>query len=45
METIHGAPSFTLRTAQVELAITQTAGLLGPVTFLLPGLHASPYSL
>ena len=45
METIHGAPSFTLRTAQVELAITQTAGHLGPVTFHLPGLQASPYSL
>ena len=45
METIHGAPSFTLRNAQVELAVTQTAGHLGPVTFHLPGLKASPYSL
>ncbi len=45
METIHGAPSYTLRTAEVELAVTQTAGHLAPVTFNLPGLKASPYSL
>jgi len=45
METIHGAPSYTLRSAEVELAVTQTAGHLAPVTFHLPGLKASPYSL
>ena len=45
METIHGAPSYTLKTAEVELAVTQTAGHLAPVTFHLPGLKASPYSL
>lgn len=45
METIHGAPSYTLRTAEVELAVTQTAGHLAPVTFHLPGVKASPYSL
>ena len=45
METIHGAPSYTLRTAEVELAVTQTAGHLAPVTFNLPGLKASPFSL
>ena len=45
METIHGAPSHTLKTAEVELAVTQTAGHLAPVTFHLPGLKASPYSL
>jgi hypothetical protein len=45
METIHGAPSYTLKTAEVELAVTQTAGHLAPVTFNLAGLKASPYSL
>lgn len=45
MDTIHGAPSYTLNTAEVELAVTQTAGHLAPVTFHLPGLKASPYSL
>lgn len=45
METIHGAPSYTLRTAEVELAVTQTAGHLAPVTFHLPGLSARPFSL
>ena len=45
METIHGAPSYTLRTAEVELAVTQTAGHLAPVTFRLPGIDARPYSL
>jgi hypothetical protein len=45
METIHGAPSYTLKTAEVELAVTQTAGHLAPVTFHFPGLKASPYSL
>ena len=45
METIHGAPSYTLYTAEVELAVTQTAGHLAPVTFHLPGLEARPYSL
>ena len=45
METIHGAPSFTLRSAEVDLAVTQIAGHLAPVTFNLPGLKASPYSL
>jgi len=45
MNTIHGAPSYTLKTTEVELAVTQTAGHLAPVTFHLPGLKASPYSL
>jgi hypothetical protein len=45
METIHGAPSYTLRSTEVELAVTQTAGHLAPVTFNFPGLKASPYSL
>lgn len=45
METIHGAPSFTLRNAEVELAVTQTAGHMGPVTFHFPGFDCAPYSL
>ena len=35
METIHGAPSFVLRTPEVELAVTRTAGHLAPVRFHL----------
>jgi hypothetical protein len=45
METIHGAPSFVLRTPEVELAVTRTAGHLAPVRFHLGGLTASPFSL
>ena len=45
METIHGAPSFVLRTPEVELAVTRTAGHLAPVRFHFGALTASPYSL
>ena len=45
METIHGAPSYILRTPEVALAVTQTAGHLAPVTFNLGALQAKPYSL
>ena len=45
METIHGAPSFVLRTPEVELAVTRTAGHLAPVRFHLGALTAAPYSL
>lgn len=45
METIHGAPSFVLRTPEVELAVTRTAGHLAPVRFHLGPLTAAPYSL
>ncbi len=45
METIHGAPSYTLRTPEVDLAVTQAAGHLAPVTFHLGQTEARPYSL
>jgi len=45
METIHGAPSYVLRTPEVDLAVTQTAGHLAPVRFHLGTLTAAPYSL
>lgn len=45
METIHGAPSYVLRTPEVDLAVTQTAGHLAPVRFYLGTLTAAPYSL
>lgn len=45
METIHGAPSFVLRTPEVDLAVTATAGHLAPVTFHLGPQDASPFSL
>ena len=45
METIHGSPSFTLRSPEVTLAVTQNGGHLGPLTYHLPGLDASPLAL
>jgi len=45
METIHGAPSFILRSNEVELAITETAGHLAPVAFHLGSNTVSPYAL
>lgn len=37
METIHGSASFTLRSAEVELAVTRRGGHLAPVSYRLPG--------
>ena len=37
METIHGAPSFVLRTPEVELAVTRTAGHLAELLAGQPG--------
>jgi hypothetical protein len=45
METIHGSPSFVLRTPEVTLAVTRTGGHLAPLTHHLPGREASPLAL
>lgn len=45
MTTIHGAPSFQLSSDWVDLSVTQTAGMLAPVTFHLDGTECSPYAL
>ena len=46
METIHGAPSYTLKTAEVELAVTQTARPPRPGDLpLFPASRPRPYSL
>lgn len=45
MTTIHGAPSFQLTSDCVDLHVTQTAGMLAPVTFKLGDREFSPYAL
>lgn len=45
METLHGSPSFTLRSAEVSLAVTRAGGHLAPLTYHLPGQDASPLAL
>ena len=45
MNSIHGAPSFQLKSDCVELAVSQTAGMLGPVLFRSGGSEFSPYAL
>jgi len=45
MNSIHGAPSFQLKSDCVELSITQTAGMLAPVIFRSGGSEFSPYAL
>jgi len=45
METIHGAPSYVLKSKEITCAVTQTAGHMAPVTFHLGATEASPYSL
>lgn len=45
METVHGSPSFTLRSAEVSLAVTRSGGHLAPLTYHLPGREASPLAL
>ena len=45
METLHGSPSFTLRSPEVSLAVTRVGGHLAPLTYHLPGLDASPLAL
>jgi len=45
METLHGSPSFTLRSPEVSLAVTRLGGHLAPLTYHLPGLEASPLAL
>ncbi|MDE0596452.1 MAG: hypothetical protein OSB65_14510 [Roseibacillus sp.] len=42
---LHGASSFQLSSDCVELAVTQSAGMLAPVTFTLHGESFSPYAL
>jgi hypothetical protein len=45
METIHGAPSFSLRNDLVSLHITCTGGHLAPASFVLGDRVVSPYAL
>ena len=46
MEIIHGASSHLLRTAEVELAVSEQAGHLAPVSFVFAsGARFSPYAL
>lgn len=46
MEIVHGAASYILRTAEIELAITEQAGHMAPVRFVFAsGEHFSPYAL
>ncbi|MFM7398612.1 MAG: hypothetical protein ACKO4N_06560 [Verrucomicrobiota bacterium] len=45
MRTIHGSPSHVLVTPEAEVAVTETAGHLAPVTFHLTSGDFSPYSL
>lgn len=45
MQTIHGAPSFSLSNDQVEVNVTQAGGHVAPVIFKLGERSVSPYSL
>lgn len=45
LETVHGAPSFWLRTPKVELFLTEAGGHLAPVQFRLKHRWVCPYSL
>ena len=45
MKSIHGAPSFQLKSDCVELFVSQTAGMLAPVLFRSAGSEFSPYAL
>lgn len=45
MNSIHGAPSYQLKSDCVELNVTQTAGMLAPVVFRSEGSDFSPYAL
>lgn len=45
METIHGAPSFSLSNELVSLHVTREGGHLAPVHFTLGGRVVSPYAL
>lgn len=45
METIHGAPSFSLGNDLVSLHITRDGGMMAPVGFRLGDRIVSPYSL
>ena len=45
MNSIHGAHSFQLKSDCVELAVSQTGGMLAPVLFRSGGSEFSPYAL
>lgn len=45
METIHGAPSYSLSSDLVSLHITRDGGQIAPVKFILGERTVSPYSL
>jgi hypothetical protein len=46
LETYLGQPGWRLRNRQVDLRLTRTAGMLGPVTFQLPdGRKVSPFAV
>lgn len=46
MEVVHGASSFILRSAEMELAVSEQAGHMAPVSFIFSsGARFSPYAL
>lgn len=45
METIHGAPSYSLSSGSVSLHVTREGGHLAPVEFTLGDRKVNPYSL
>ena len=45
LQTLHGQPSFSVCSDNVQAHVTQTAGMLGPVTFTLGKKKVSPFSI
>ena len=45
MKTIFGQPSFTFANRQVQAAVTENGGHLGPVTFRLAGKSVAPFAV
>ena len=45
MQSVHGEPSYHLKTAELDLDVTVRTGHLAPVVFHLTGRDVSPYSL
>ena len=45
MNSVHGAPSFQLASDCVNLSVTRTGGMLGPVTFISGEKPFTPYAL
>lgn len=45
LQTLHGQPSFSVCSDNVQAHVTQTAGMLAPVTFTLGKKKVSPFSI